>query len=144
MCFQTFPGCGGTNRVYDHLVSLQRHPLPVSCDVARNIGVPILALARKPANGRVLAMDRTNWQFGKTHINLLAVTVILNGVGLPVAWKMLPKTTKRGNSSLRPKILSCSVEQASNGVSPQMSSPAIRHHFPHHFGKGLVPKVLRG
>ena len=66
--------------------------------VPRHIGALILALAPKPANGWVLAMDRTNWQFGKTHINLLVVTVILNGVGLPIAWKTLPKSTKRGNS----------------------------------------------
>ena len=65
---------------------------------ARTVGALVLALAPKPANGRVLAMDRTNWQFGKPHINLLEVTVILNGVGLPIAWRMLPKRTKRGNS----------------------------------------------
>ena len=43
-----------------------------------------MALAPKPDNGWVLAMDRTNWQFGRTHINILGVSVILNGVGLPI------------------------------------------------------------
>ena len=43
-------------------------------------------------------MDRTNWQFGKNHINILVVSVILNGVGLPIAWRVFPKSTKRGNS----------------------------------------------
>lgn len=66
---------------------------------ARTIGALILALSPKPSNGWVLAMDRTNWQFGKSHINILVVTVILNGVGLPIAWRMLPKKTKRGNSN---------------------------------------------
>jgi len=65
---------------------------------ARRVGALILALAPKPADGWVLAMDRTNWQFGKTHINILVVSVILNGVGLPIAWRVLPKATKRGNS----------------------------------------------
>jgi hypothetical protein len=51
----------------------------------------ILALSPKPSNGWVLAMDRTNWQFGKSHINILVVTVILNGVGLPIAWRWTPK-----------------------------------------------------
>jgi hypothetical protein len=70
-----------------------------SCTLpARRIGALVLALAPKPAKGWVLAMDRTNWQFGKTHINILVVSVILNGVGLPIAWRVLPKTTKRGNS----------------------------------------------
>ena len=49
-------------------------------------------------------MDRTNWKFGKSHINILFVTVILNGVGLPIAWRMLPKKTKRGNSNSRHRI----------------------------------------
>ncbi len=66
---------------------------------ARTIGALILALSHKPANGWVLAMDRTNWKFGKSHINILVVTVILNDVGLPIAWRMLPKKTKRGNSN---------------------------------------------
>jgi len=38
----------------------------------------VLALAPKSANGWVLAMERTNWQFGKTHINILVVSVIFN------------------------------------------------------------------
>ncbi len=65
---------------------------------ARRVGALVLALAPKPANGWVLAMDRTNWKFGRTHINILVVSVILNGVGLPIAWRVLPKSTKRGNS----------------------------------------------
>lgn len=65
---------------------------------ARRMGALVLALAAKPAGGWVLAMDRTNWQFGKTHINILVVSVILNGVGLPIGWRVLPKRTKRGNS----------------------------------------------
>lgn len=64
----------------------------------RLIGALILALAPKPPGGWVLAMDRTNWKFGKTHINILTVTIILGKVGLPIAWLVLPKITKRGNS----------------------------------------------
>jgi len=52
----------------------------------------------KCPEGRVLAMDRTNWQFGKTHINILVVSVIVGKVGLPLAWRVLPKSTKEGNS----------------------------------------------
>lgn len=68
-------------------------PLP-----PRLVGALVLALAPKPPEGWVLAMDRTNWKFGKTHVNLLVVSAILNGVGLPIAWKALPKSTKSGNS----------------------------------------------
>ena len=66
---------------------------------ARTIGALILVLSPMPPNGWVLAMDRTNWKFGKFDINILVVTVILNGVGLPIVWRMLPKKTKRGNSN---------------------------------------------
>ena len=68
------------------------------------IGALILTLAPKPPDGWVLAMDRTNWKFGKTHINILAVTVILGKVGLPIAWIVLPKTTGRGNSRKHHRI----------------------------------------
>ena len=64
----------------------------------RLIGALILALLPRPKDGWVLAMDRTNWQFGRTDINILVVTVIFNGMGFPIAWQLLPKSTKRGNS----------------------------------------------
>lgn len=62
------------------------------------IGRIVLALVPKPHNGWILAMDRTNWKFGKSHINILVVSIILGGVGIPIAWKVLPKKTKCGNS----------------------------------------------
>jgi hypothetical protein len=65
----------------------------------KDVGCLILSLLPKPQDGWVLAMDRTNWKFGKTHINILMVTVIVEGVGFPVAWLMLPVRTKRGNSN---------------------------------------------
>lgn len=68
------------------------------------VGSLILALAPKPPGGWVLAMDRTNWKFGKQHINILTVTVILGKVGLPIAWLVLPKATKRGNSRKQHRI----------------------------------------
>ena len=70
----------------------------------RLIGSLILALAPKPPGGWILAMDRTNWKFGKSHINILTVTVILGKVGLPIAWLVLPKSTKRGNSRKHHRI----------------------------------------
>ena len=58
----------------------------------------LLALSPKPANGWVLVMDLTHWKFGKTHINILVITVIFNGGGRLIAWQMLPKKSKCGNS----------------------------------------------
>jgi hypothetical protein len=38
-----------------------------------------------------LAMDRTNWKFGKTDINVLVLAVVYQGVAFPLMFKMLPK-----------------------------------------------------
>ncbi len=38
----------------------------------------------------LLAMDRTNWQFGKTPINILTLSVVWNGLAIPVFWSLLP------------------------------------------------------
>jgi hypothetical protein len=46
----------------------------------------------------VLAMDRTNWEFGKTTINILMVPVIWNGMGVPLIWTLLPSA---GNSNTK-------------------------------------------
>lgn len=43
-----------------------------------------------------LSLDRTNWKFGKTDINILMLSVCYKGVAIPILWKML---SKRGNSN---------------------------------------------
>ena len=43
-----------------------------------------------------LSMDRTNWKFGKTDINILAVGIVHKGYAFPIAWILLPK---KGNSN---------------------------------------------
>lgn len=43
-----------------------------------------------------LCLDRTNWKFGKTNINILMLSVAHKGVSFPIMWTMLPK---RGNSN---------------------------------------------
>lgn len=70
----------------------------------KRVGALVLALAPKPPGGWVLAMDRTNWQAGETHVNILVVSVIVDGVGFPIAWRVLPKSTKRGNSRKHHRI----------------------------------------
>ena len=52
----------------------------------------------------ILCMDRTNWKYGKIHINFLVVSLYINGVGYPIAWRLLPKRTKRGNSDTSHRI----------------------------------------
>ncbi len=66
---------------------------------AKTVGKMILRLAPEPSGGWVLAMDRTNWKFGRTDVNIFVVSVILGRVGFPIAWLVLPKRTGRGNSA---------------------------------------------
>lgn len=50
-----------------------------------------------------LILDRTNWQFGRCHINVLFLSVIWNGVGVPLFFKFLADK-KQGNSSYMDRI----------------------------------------
>lgn len=65
--------------------------------IARII-VGFLGLEGKPW---VLAMDRTNWDFGRTSINFLMISVEWNGIGIPLIWTLLPS---KGNSSTDQRI----------------------------------------
>lgn len=50
-----------------------------------------------------LSMDRTNWKFGKVHINFLVVAIVYKGIGVPLVWSLLPER-KRGNSTSGDRI----------------------------------------
>lgn len=52
----------------------------------------------------VLATDRTNWEFGKTTINILMISVIGNGMGIPLTWALLP-TAGNSNTQSRTDLL---------------------------------------
>lgn len=54
--------------------------------------VALLGLEGKPWR---LAIDRTNWFFGGTAINILMIAVDWRGIGVPLLWTLLPS---RGNS----------------------------------------------
>jgi len=63
-----------------------------------------LSKIKKPTDGYLLNMDRTNWKFGKTHINILTVGIVIGKVSMPLVWATLPQTTKRGNSNAKQRI----------------------------------------
>lgn len=69
-----------------------------------DIGSFVLSSLSIPNKGWTLAMDRTNWKFGKTHINILTVGVVIKGIAIPVVWKVLPQKSKRGNSNTAQRI----------------------------------------
>ena len=66
-------------------------------DVARLV-VVALSLAAQPWH---LAIDRTNWQFGKTDLNLLALSVAHGEVCIPLFCRVLDKA---GNSDTAERI----------------------------------------
>ena len=39
----------------------------------------------------ILAIDRTNWKFGKAHLNLLVISIVYKGIAIPIYWKNLSK-----------------------------------------------------
>ena len=69
-----------------------------------DLGKMVLNKVPEPKEGWVLAMDRTNWKYGRAHINLLVVVLLINKVGVPVLWSALPAKTKRGNSNTKHRI----------------------------------------
>ena len=69
-----------------------------------SIGCLILTKIPQPTKGWVLSMDRTNLKYGKRHINILTIGVVLNSIAIPIAWKVLPQKTKRGNSNTSQRI----------------------------------------
>jgi hypothetical protein len=48
-----------------------------------------------------LAMDRTNWKFGETNINILTLAIVYKGVAFPILITMLDK---QGNSHTQERI----------------------------------------
>jgi len=61
----------------------------------------VVALVPKTAEGYVLSLDRTNWQFGNFAINLLVLGIVHQGVAFPVYWMFLDK---QGNSNTAERI----------------------------------------
>ena len=72
----------------------QKFEFPIE-DISRLI----LSKIPRPKNGYTLCMDRTNWKYGKRHINILTVGILVGKVCVPIVWKALPQTTKSENSS---------------------------------------------
>lgn len=60
--------------------------------------VHIMGLKDKPWH---LALDRTNWKFGRRHINILMLGVVHGKVCIPLFWVLLDKA---GNSNAKERI----------------------------------------
>ena len=52
-------------------------------------------------NPYYLTLDRTNWKWGKTDLNILTLAIAYKGMAVPVYWLVL---NKQGNSNQRERI----------------------------------------
>jgi transposase len=57
----------------------------------------------------ILTLDRTNWKFGKTDINILMLAIVYKDTSIPLCWELL---NKRGNSSFeeRKKLVKKAIQ----------------------------------
>ncbi|NCD18225.1 MAG: IS4 family transposase, partial [Actinobacteria bacterium] len=70
-------------------------------EIARLL-VEIMGLSGKPWH---LALDRTNWKFGRVHINILMLGVVHGKVCVPLFWCLLDKAGN-SNASERTRLMS--------------------------------------
>jgi hypothetical protein len=49
----------------------------------------------------IVVIDRTNWEFGKTAINIMMISVVYKNISFPVCWKLL---NKKGFSNYKERI----------------------------------------
>lgn len=49
----------------------------------------------------ILIMDRTNWKWGKKHINILMLSIAYKGIAIPIFWIV---SSKGGNSSIDDRV----------------------------------------
>lgn len=57
----------------------------------------LLLMEIKNSEGLVLILDRTNWKFGKIHLNILYLAIAYQGIAIPILWTFL-EDKKQGNS----------------------------------------------
>jgi hypothetical protein len=87
---------------------LQRFFSNVEFDLDK-LGLFLVSLFFESDDAMYLALDRTNWKYGKKNVNILVLAAVYRGVAIPIRWKLLDK---QGNSNTeeRTKIVSDFIE----------------------------------
>lgn len=85
----------GEAKASSHYRRLQRFLADFALDLDAWAALIVQIVGKEPPF--VLALDRTNWKFGKAEVNLLVLALVHNGVAFPLFWKALGKA---GNSAL--------------------------------------------
>jgi hypothetical protein len=57
----------------------------------------LVKLAGVGSDKWLLALDRTNWKFGKLDINILVLSICYKGIAIPIMWDMLAKAGSSNN-----------------------------------------------
>lgn len=57
----------------------------------------LVQLAKIESDKWLLAIDRTNWKFGKLSINILVLSICHKGIAIPIMWDMLDKEGASNN-----------------------------------------------
>lgn len=83
-------------RIRRFLKEIRIPKIPLAKLVAAIVGI-------KKRDSMKLVLDRTNWKFGKKHINILFLGVCLKGISIPLFIKFL-RNKKSGNSNCFDRI----------------------------------------
>jgi hypothetical protein len=54
-----------------------------------------LIASQLPYDQYTITMDRTNWKFGNTHINILFLAIVHQGTAIPILWITLGESKKK-------------------------------------------------
>ena len=63
--------------------------------------IAFLVLSILPVKNYKICIDRTNWRYGQSDINIFMLCIKYQGIGIPVFWTCLDK---KGNSNTRERI----------------------------------------
>lgn len=88
-----------TNKFESNYRRIQRFFQEYMMDFVK-IGRMLISILPKQTK-YIVAIDRTNWEFGKTPINIMLVSVVYKEISLPVCWILL---NKKGHSNYQERI----------------------------------------
>ena len=77
---------------------LKRFLTDASLDYA--IFAKLIIAILKPSGNYVLALDRTEWKYGKVWVNILTLSIVVGNTSIPLFWQTL---SRKGNSTLAEK-----------------------------------------
>jgi hypothetical protein len=88
-----------------------------------------------------LTLDRTNWRFGKTNINILMIGVICGGTSIPLCWTLLGN--KCGNSNQKERIALIENFIRLFGADKIAYIVADREFMSRHWSQFLINKKIK-